>query len=295
MDEPRVFVVILNWNLKNDTIACVNSVLASSCKRLRVVVVDNGSQDGSATAFAEHFGETIDLIINEENLGFAKGVNVGIQHVLAQDADWVLLLNNDTIIAPDMIEQLMAVADGRPDVGILAPAIFYHDQPERVWRIGDRHYRWLPIPVKVPARELKVREMLPVDFVTGCGMLIRRQVLSTIGLFDPKYFMYYEDADFCWRAAKAGFAILCVPAARMWHKVSRSTWEDVSHQRYLKHLHRVQFYRRRYSSLAWLYLIPNTLWVMFRDLVRGNGQAAWACARGFYDGWRSSGANVVKE
>jgi GT2 family glycosyltransferase len=241
MDKPKVFVVILNWNLKDDTIVCVSSVLASSCKRLRVVVVDNGSQDGSALALVDRFGEAIDLIVNEENLGFAKGINVGIQHALAQGADWVLLLNNDTIIAPDMIERLMNMAGRRPDAGILAPVIFYYDQPERVWRIGDRHHRWLPIPLKVPARELKTRETLP--------------------------------------------------AARMWHKVSRSTRGDVSRQRYLKHGHRVQFYRHRYSSLAWLYLIPNTLWVMLGDFARGNGQAAWACARGFYHGWRSSVAN----
>lgn len=291
MDKPKVFVVILNWNLKEDTIACVDSVLASAYRHLRVVVVDNASQDGSASAFADRFGEAIDLIVNDENLGFARGINVGIRHALAQGTDWVLLLNNDTIIAPDMVERLMAVADGRPDAGILAPVIFYYDQPERVWRIGDRHHRWLPIPLEVPARELKTRETLPVDFVTGCGMLIRRQVFSTIGLFDPKYFMYYEDADFCWRAAKAGFAILCVPAARMWHKVSSSTRGDVSHQRYLQHRHRVQFYRHRYSPLAWLYLIPSTLWVMLKDFVRGDGRAAWACARGFYQGWRSSVAN----
>ena len=291
MGKREVFVVILNWNLKDDTIACVNSVLAGSYKCLRVAVVDNGSQDGSASALADRFGEAIDLIINEENLGFAKGINVGIRHALAQAADWVLLLNNDTIIAPDMVERLMAEAGRRPDVGILAPAIFYHDQPDRVWRLGDRHHSWLPIPLKVPTRELKTRETLAIDFVTGCGMLIRRQVFSAVGLFDPKYFMYYEDADFCWRAAQAGFAIVCVPAARMWHKVSRSTRGDISHQRYLQHRHRVQFYRHRCSSLAWLYLIPSTLGAMLKDLARGNGRAAWACARGFYHGWRSSVAH----
>ena len=100
-----------------------------------------------------------------------------------------------------------------------------------------------------------------------------------------------KNADFCWRAAQAGFAIVCVPAARMWHKVSRSTRGDISHQRYLQHRHRVQFYRHRCSSLAWLYLIPSTLGAMLKDLARGNGRAAWACARGFYHGWRSSVAH----
>ena len=291
VDEPKTFVVVLNWNLKDDTIACVESVLAGSYARQRVVVVDNGSQDGSVSALTDHFGEAIDLIVNEENVGFARGINVGIRHALAQGADWVLLLNNDTTVAPDMIERLMSVANRQASAGILAPAIFYYDQPERVWRLGDRHHRWLPIPLKITARNLKAREVLPVDYVTGCGMLIRRQVFSVIGLFDPQYFMYYEDADFCRRAAKADFAIVCVPAARMWHKVSHSTRRDVSRQRYLKTRYRVQFYRHHYSLPAWIYLIPSILWMTLKDLLNGDRQAAWACARGLYHGWWPSAAN----
>jgi GT2 family glycosyltransferase len=291
VSQPTAFVIILNWNLKDDTIACAESVLAGSYARQRVVVVDNGSQDGSVSALTDRFGEAIDLIANEENVGFARGINVGIRHALAQGADWVLLLNNDTTVAPDMIERLMAVANRQAGAGILAPAIFYYDQPERVWRLGDRHHRWLPIPLKIPARNLKAREVLPVDYVTGCGMLIRRQVFSVIGLFDPQYFMYYEDADFCMRAAKADFAIVCVPAARMWHKVSHSTRRDVSRQRYLKTRYRVQFYRHHYSLPAWVYLILSILWMTLKDLLRGDRQAAWACVRGFYHGWWPSAAN----
>jgi hypothetical protein len=287
MDQSKVFVVILNWNLKDDTISCVESVLRGRYAQQRVVVVDNGSQDGSVLALASRFGETIDLLANEENVGFARGVNVGIRHALAQGADWVLLLNNDTVIAPDMIERLVAVGNRRSDVGILAPTIFYYDQPDRVWRLGDRHCRWLPIPLKVSTKALKTgNEVLPVDYVTGCGMLIRRQVFSTIGLFDPRYFMYYEDADFCRRAAKAGFAIVCVLAARMWHKISHSTRGDVSQQHYLRTRHRVQFYRHHYSLPAWIYSALGTLWMILKDLLKGNGRAAWADARGFYHGWQ---------
>jgi GT2 family glycosyltransferase len=285
VNQPTVFVVILNWNLKEDTISCAESVLAGSYARQQVIVVDNGSQDGSVSAITSHFGEAIDLIVNEENLGFARGINVGIRHALAQGADWILVLNNDTVIAPDMVEQLMAAASRRADVGILAPTIFYYDQPDRVWRIGDRHYRWLPFPLRVPARKLKTQEVLPVDYVTGCGMLIRRRVFSTIGLFNPQYFMYYEDADFCRRATKAGSVILCVAAARMWHRVSHSTQRSVSRQRYLRTRYRVQFYRHHYSFPSWIYLILSTPWVILRDLLRGDGQAALACARGFYYGW----------
>lgn len=287
MNRPMVFVVILNWNLKDDTLACVESVLAGSYTQQRVVVVDNGSQDGSALAIAERFGDAVDLIVNEKNVGFAAGVNRGIRYALDNNTDFVLLLNNDTIVASDMVERLIAAADGRPHIGILGPAIFRYDQPGRVWRLGDRHLRWLPIPIRLSDRALQLQEeILPVDYVTGCGMLIRRQVFSTIGLFNPGYFMYYEDADFCRRAIKAGFSIACVPAARMWHKISASTRENVIWQRYLRTRSRVQFYRYHYSLPAWIYLSLDTLWEMLADISRGKWRAALACAKGFYQGWQ---------
>ncbi|HXF69363.1 MAG TPA: glycosyltransferase family 2 protein [Thermoflexus sp.] len=294
MARPKVFVVILNWNLKDDTIACVESVLSSSYTPQGVVVVDNGSSDGSASAIANRFGERVVLLANQANVGFAAGVNVGIRYALAQGADWVLLLNNDTIIAPDMIERLIAAADRYPDIGILAPVIFYHDRPSQIWQLGAQHRRWLPIPFRVSAKALRSeKDLLPVDYVTGCGMLIRRDVFLTIGLFDPSYFMYYEDADFCRRAVKAGFSIGCVPAARMWHKVSRSTRGDVSRKYYLKTRYRVQFYRHHYSLAAWIYLTMSVLGTMLVTALRGEGKAAWACARGFYHGWRFSGVNQL--
>ncbi|MEM2676106.1 MAG: glycosyltransferase family 2 protein [Candidatus Bathyarchaeia archaeon] len=277
----------MNWNLKDDTIACIESVLASSYPPDRVIVVDNGSSDGSVSAIINRFGKTIDLIANKENLGFAEGVNVGIRYALAHGAEWILLLNNDTIIAQDMIEQLMAATDFQANIGILAPAIFRYDQPDRIWRLGDWHPKWSPIPFKVPAWALKTRKtMLPVDYVTGCGMFIRREVFFAIGLFDPGYFMYYEDADFCRRAIKAGFSIACVPNAHMWHKVSGSTRRDVNLKYYWQTRSRVRFYRRHYALPAWFFLAMSILWRLLVFGLRGNRQAMKACAQGFYDGWR---------
>lgn len=285
MELPKVFVVILNWNLKDETIACIESVLASSYPPQRVIVVDNGSSDGSVSAIINRFGKAIDLIANEENLGFAEGVNVGIRYALAHGAEWILLLNNDTIIAPDMIEQLMAATDFQANIGILAPAIFRYDQPGRIWRLGDWHPKWSPIPFRVPAWVLRKRKtILPVDYVTGCSMLIRREVFSTIGLFDPGYFMYYEDADFCLRATRTGFSIICVPTARMWHKISGSTRANVSYQRYLRTRSRVRFYRHNYSVIAIGYLTLSTIGMILVNVLKGNWKAVKAYVQGFYQG-----------
>lgn len=292
VSQPKVFIVVPNWNLKKDTIACVKSLLSSNYPLQRVIVVDNGSSDGSASAIAGYFGDNVALIVKEVNVGFAAGANAGIQYALDQGADWVLLLNNDTLVAPDMIARLVAAARRYPHVGILAPAIFYYDQPDRVWRLGDRHSRWMPIPFKISAKELRSgKEILPVDYVTGCGMFVRRQVFLTIGLFNPRYFMYYEDADFCRRAVRAGFSIACVPDAHMWHKVSGSTRGDVSLKYYWRTRSRVQFYRQHYTLPAWLFLTMSILWTMLMVGLRGDRKAMGACAKGFYHGWRLSADN----
>jgi GT2 family glycosyltransferase len=292
MDHPEIFVVILNWNLKDDTIACVNSVLAGSYSCQRVVVVDNGSWDGSTSALTNYFGEAIDLIVNEENLGFAKGINVGIRRALAQGAKWVLLLNNDTVIAPDMVEQLMNVADCQLDVGILAPAIFYYDQPDRVWRLGDRRYAWLPIPLKVPTRELKAGKTLSIDYVTGCAMLVKREVWQRIGLLDERFFMYYEDADFCQRAASAGYKVMCVTQAKVWHKVSVSSARVPSITRYRSAKSKVLFFRQyRHGPsrrLTDLYLVGDAVRTWVHDILSGNKHLVRHHWAGFIEGWQDS-------
>lgn len=292
MTQPTVFVIILNWNLKDDTIACVESVLASSYSPYQVVVVDNASTDGSVSDILAHFGEKVDLIVNETNVGFAAGVNVGIRYALDKGADWILLLNNDTIIASDMVAQLIkaAVSTQESRVGILSPIIYYYDQPNKVWRIGDWHPRWSPIPIRIPSVVLRIKQKpFFVDYVTGCGMLIQKEVFHKVGLFDPNYFMYYEDADFCLRARKAGFSLLCVPTAKMWHKVSKSTYKNIGYQQYLRTRYRVQFYKLHYSWIAWLYVILS-IWLMIcRQVLKGNFTLAHYYLKGFYHGWRQKG------
>ena len=286
-----LFAVILNWNLKEDTIECVNSILKGNWVPEEIIVVDNGSDDGSPEALLECFGNHIKLIVNERNLGFAKGMNVGIRYALDKGARWILLLNNDVIVAEDMIKKLLKVAEGEKGqrFGILAPAILHFDEPEKLWKLGDIDVGILPLPLKLrPGLWKKGEEIIPVDYVTGCGMLVKREVFSAVGLFDERYFMYYEDADLCRRAAKAGFLIGCVTTARMWHKVSRSAGKDTHRQRYLKARYRVLFYRTHYHFSSWLYLVLSAFLTALRDIAKGNFQEALAYIKGFWHGWKET-------
>jgi GT2 family glycosyltransferase len=310
MTLTPLWIVTLNWNLREDTIACVESVLDAGAALSRVIVVDNGSTDGSPRAFAAHFGPGLPLICNGSNLGFAGGMNAGIRHALEHSAGSVLLLNNDTLVAPSMIEALIdaeipplpgdrdAVAGDAASPGILGPAIYYHAEPDRLWKLGDIEHRWLPMPLSVRPRRNRPRGRrglagpapFRVDYVTGCCMLIRRQVFERIGLLDTRYFMYFEDADFCRRARYAGFTVWCVPKARMWHKVSLSAQRDRPLNRYHRTLGQVRFYREHphghSAALRATYIAFKTARTMLGDVWRRDWHLIAPLWRGMIDGYR---------
>lgn len=226
MSLPSVALIILNWNQRELTLDCLRSVreMAYPPDRLMSVVVDNASSDGSVEAVRADFPEAI-VIVNPDNLGFAEGNNPGIQYALATGADYIMLMNNDTVVAPDMLTELVATAEADPRAGIVTPAILYMEPHDVVWCTGATVV-WSRGTTKrlnadVPAGSLG-REPFPVDIAVGCALCARREVFEVVGLLDPRYYMYHEEADFCYRTTAAGWRILCVPRARLWHKISAS-------------------------------------------------------------------------
>ncbi len=291
-------VVILNWNLPWDTIDCVESVQAGAPNGVEIVIVDNGSTDDSLALFQDRLGSEVTVLATGENLGFAGGVNVGIERAISKRAQSVLLLNNDTIVDPDMIEQLVLAADHSLNAGIVGPIIYYHDRPEQVWRFGDREVRGLPVPLKLPDHAIVEAAGAPfsADYVTACGMLVRRDVFEAIGLLDTRYFFYFEDADFCRRARLAGFGIWCAPQAKMWHKVSLSARKSKPGTRYAEFWGRAHFYQAHphgfSRALTLGYLLVKLALTAVRDLVHSEPaliNPAWV---GFIDGYRGRASRV---
>ena len=222
-DSPLVDVIILNWNRPQDTLDCVESVLRSDYPNLGITVVDNGSTDDSVHRVKARFGDAVCAVVNEANLGFAGGNNRGIEHALAHGAEYTLLLNNDTTIAPDMLSEMVRVMGSDARIGIAGPVIFYSGQPDKVWFAGMRFRFGLYTVRKGLHLKLPLASIEPVDFISGCGMMVRRQVWEDIGLFDDRFFMYYEDLDLCIRAQKKKYRIVCAAKANMWHALSAST------------------------------------------------------------------------
>jgi len=292
MPQPLVYVLILNWNLKDDTAECVVSVLNSHYSNYRLLVVDNASTDGSVE-YLRHAFPCAEMIANSRNLGFAAGNNVGIQYALNAGARYVLLLNNDTVVDANMLGGLVACAETETAIGVVAPNVLYYQERNRIWRLGERLHRWLPVPMSVGRNQIDRGQFdspLDVDYVAFCAALIKRDVLEMIGLLDERFFFSYEDADFCRRARDAGYRIVCRPRERVWHKVAQSAQKDALNTTYLRSKSRGLFYRRHaHGPHPWLtaaYLWASTLAAAAASALRGEVGLARMRLRGLYDGYR---------
>jgi GT2 family glycosyltransferase len=223
--DPLVSIILLNWNQPHFTLACLESLDNLTYPNFNVVIVDNGSTDHSleqmATISATLKYQTT-IIANGNNLGFAEGNNVGIRHALKHAADYVLLLNNDTEVAPDFLEPLVQMAESAPKIGIVGPKIFYFDDPTRIWSAGGIISKegWThQLGVNEPDGPVFNR-LRQVDYVTGCAMLVKRETIEKAGMLDARFFIYYEETDWCARVNRAGFSIWYVPQSLVWHKIS---------------------------------------------------------------------------
>jgi len=190
-----------------------------------VRVVDNGSTDGSAAAIAREF-PAVELMALPENRRFAGGNNAGLRAALAAGADAVMLLNNDTEADPGLLERLVLALEQDPGAGAAAPLIYYAAPSARIWYAGGR----LSVPLAHAAhRGLRTldhgqyRSVEPTGYLTGCCLLATRAAWEKVGRLDERYFLYAEDSDWSLRARQAGFRLLFVPTARLWHRVSASS------------------------------------------------------------------------
>ncbi|MDQ1283828.1 MAG: hypothetical protein QG620_176 [Patescibacteria group bacterium] len=210
---PKVFIVILNYNGRDVIRKCLASVFKIDYPSLEVVMVDNNSNDGSFELARSCFSK-MTFIKNEENLGFSAGNNVGIRYALDRAADWVLLLNNDTEVDKDFLDKLLGAAEKDEAVGMLSPVIFEKENG-KIWFSGGK-IKWLSMKAE-HMRQAKTEDFFETDFVSGCAMLVKREIFQRVGLLDEDFFLYWEDADFSVRVKKAGFKLAVVSGAWIYH------------------------------------------------------------------------------
>lgn len=288
MSQASVHVITLNWNRCQDTLECLASLRQLTYQPNKIFVLDQGSVDNSVAEIRRQFPEATVIEVGQ-NLGFARGMNLGIRHALAAGATHLLLLNNDTLVAPAMLTRMMGCL--APDVALVAPTIFYVDPPDQIWSAGGgihpvllemsgNHGRNGPLPAHPVER----------PFLCACALLAPRQVFETVGYFDERFFMYYEDLDFCLRARRLGLRLLLAPSAHLWHKVSQSSeGADSPQERYLMARSSGIYFRKHMHG----WRIPLILGYRFLSALRCTGRLLWrrrwralgAYWRGLRDGW----------
>ena len=275
---PKVSVITVNWNNFNDSAECLESLRKTTHPNFEVIVVDNGSGGDDVSLLKQRFGDSIRLIVNDKNSGFAGGCNIGIKDALARGADYVVLLNNDTVVAPDFIEGLVRVAQSDERVGIAGGKVFCYELPELIWFAGGIiNYRTGRTPIRGSGEADKGQfdEIVRVDWISGCFMFISRDVLQAVGMLDERFFFGWEDVDLCVRAARKGFKVLFVPESRIWHKGFGIDKRDRLMGMPVYYATRGQFlfmekhFAKPQLAVAWLYFVvtfPGCVWVYSRIL-----------------------------
>jgi GT2 family glycosyltransferase len=284
---PEVVAIVLNWCGEDDTAACVQSLAASPYGRLTILVVDNGSPDGSGDRLHARFPQ-IAYLQTGANFGYTGGNNAGIQWAISRSAEYVLIINNDAVVDPLCIATLVEVAESRADVSVLAPKILYFDPPERIWYGGGAFSRmraiglpWRWGAADDPQSDSGTR---PITFVTGCCFLARTDVLRRAGGFDESFFAYVEDAELSLRLVRTGHTLLYVPSARAYHRVAYAPTVPTPFHIRLRDRNRRRLVARHYGFsdrlrfAAWFY--PTRLAHTLRYVLAGNID----CVRAQLDG-----------
>jgi len=251
---PRVVAVVLNTNRRDDTLACLESLSRLDYANRAVLVLDNASTDGSVAAIEAAHPE-VRVLPLAENRGYAGNNNVGIAAALEMGADWVLVLNEDTVLDPACFTELMRVAVSDDAIGVLGPMVYHHDEPTVIQSAGGRmDGRWEAWHQGQNEDDTgQFAAPRNVDWVSGCAILVRRRVIEEVGALDERFFYYWEETEWCVRAARAGWRIVLVPAARLWHKgVTRHYRPGPSVAYYNTRNHLLLMSKHHAPARAWL-------------------------------------------
>lgn len=296
----HIAAVVANWNGGDENQACVRSLLAQGLAPADIVFVDNGSVDGSREAVERAF-PGLTVIRNATNLGFGEASNQGALAALARGADAVFFVNNDVELPSGALDALAKELVAEKTIGIVGPRVLYKQDPSRVWCAGGMLTWRENLSTLLGHREpdsAEHRERKVVDYIPGCALLARREVLEKVGLFDATFFAYMEDVDLCLRATQGGYQVRLVGDVAAFHSTSSSTGGGYNPRRkYMMGVNSIWFLRRHALPAQWARFVVYdvlslpVLWIV--GVFRGRGRAVLAKALGIVDGLR--GKRVTAE
>lgn len=228
MEKPTVSVIILNWNGLEDTIKCLESLSQITYSNYSVIVVDNASKGNDVEVLKSKFGDYIKVIQNDTNYGYAIANNIGIENALKSGYEYVLILNNDLIVDPEFLDELINLAETDPTIGIVGPKTYYMDKPSMLYTAGGILNRvnmyfgqhWMRGHNKIDNG--KYDKNYEVDFLAGACILLKKETILKAGTIPTEFFLQWEDIDYCVQIRKSGFKCMYAYKSKIWHKVGSS-------------------------------------------------------------------------
>lgn len=256
MNKEKVCIILLTYNNFVDTKECLESLKNLDYENHEIVLIDNGSTDNSLEKIDALFPKIKKLVL-KKNLGVPAGFNLGIHYAITNDFDSSFILNNDTIVAPNIISELIKIKKLDTSCGLVMPQILYYPPKindttrKDIWSDGGYFRNFPPgIVQKDTRKNINFNAPRTIEYAPACGILVPLQTFFRVGLFDAGYFYFFEDWDFSERIRKAGLNIWCAPEAKLWHKVSVSTKRHKNQYWYVLGKSTIRFYRRHYSFIS---------------------------------------------
>ena len=286
--EERIWTVVVNWRQAEATLACLESLERAGADLSHVVVIDNESRDDLFILAGATYPQT-KVLTQTENLGFARAVNIGAKYAIERGATAVLLLNNDAVLLPDAMQHFARALARDSRLGVLTAKVFLTEAPDRLWAVGGRFTGRRVDNVGAGEKDVGTYDDTRLDFVYGCAMLVRADVFRELGGLDERFFLYYEDIDFCLRARDAGWEVRMAPDAHALHEGSKSTRGEPRVKVYHHARSRMLFFRRHLRGQRLVFAVSELMFIarhVATHLIRGEGQNAIAYVRGTLDAWQ---------
>ncbi|MBI4435824.1 MAG: glycosyltransferase family 2 protein [Candidatus Omnitrophica bacterium] len=282
MNTPKVAIVLLNYNQAQGTSRCLESLKHLAYPSFEVLVVDNGSREDPEMKLKDRF-PTVHWMGLRENIGFAAGCNQGIRWGLSRGAEAILLLNNDAVTQPDFLAKMVETSSEGPAVGVVGAVIYRAEDPIRPFLSGMR-FDFLRTKV---VRCLPTQEGKEVPCVSGACFLIQKECLEKVGLLDERFFIYFEETDFCYRARKRGFRVLYDPRVSLQHEEGATFGRESAATRYFYTRNRLLFISKHASLWIrpWTFAMrmAKDLALLFLFLLKGEKEISKAILYGLLD------------
>ena len=290
--EPLVYIIILNYNSYEETIRCLKSVKDIEYDNFRVIVVDNNSKDDSVEALGNYVSDYV-FLINESNLGYAKGNNVGIEYALNHGAEYLCILNNDVEVERDFLSKLINYLEANMDVGIAGPCICDFQRRDRIQSMGASINLYTGLAqgkMKNVQYDKVAQSFVDVDYLGGACFVIKRKVIEDIGTIPEMYFLFFEETEFCLKAKRKGYKLICLKESKVYHKRSATISKYKGLSYYYLNKNRIVFMRRNASLLQrlvfYIYLLAESIGrILFR-------REAIALLQIYYEGLKADIHNI---